>query len=311
MTNPLRRSVASRRFALMLDDPSSGSALGGIVGMVDGGAIKADVIEQRIGAQARVVKTVGNPQFDPMTAQVGTAISSGLCTWIQDSFEGRCSRRNGTVLRLDLDGRVIHTINFREALITEVTVPACDPKATDFQSLSIKFQPEWSENVLADGEQIRGDIPSNQKLFNSRRFALTIDGVEPFQCTKVEAQTLKQDVKVFQVGSNQLPQLEPTKLTVPNLVFHVPLVDAGPLFDWHKTFVLEGQSSNANEKTAHLAFKSDMGDELIRIDYEGVGIISMTVSKSQAVGGQPEPSTVKVECYVEKMTISYVNASVS
>src|SRR5262245_3552809 len=100
---PLRRSFVSRRFALNLDDPNGGRTLGGVVGMLDGGAIKGDVIEQRVGAMSRAVKTIGNPVFEPFTAQIGMAISPMLTNWIADSFAGRYTRMSGSVERLNTD----------------------------------------------------------------------------------------------------------------------------------------------------------------------------------------------------------------
>jgi T4-like virus tail tube protein gp19 len=302
------RSSVAKRFALMLDSPG-GQELGAIVSMVDGGGIKGDVIEQRIGADRRITKVIGNSGYDPISAQIGMAVSGPVIDWIRKSLQRKCYRIGGSVMQLDMDGKTTHAMNFRDALLTELTIPAADPKSNETQSITVKFQPEFCEHITTDGEQIRQRVTSRQKHFSSRHFRFEIDKFGSIPTTKVEALTVKQTVTPFRVGAENLPYFEPSNVQIPNITFMVPLQLADQLFAWHKEFVVEGKNGNSNETTASLTFLSqNMKEELVRVTFDGVGMISMSINKSQNIG-QADSQQAKVELYAEAMDITFPGAT--
>ena len=79
-------------------------------------------------------------------------------------------------------------------------------------------------------------------------------------------------------ANNQIKKLE-----FPNIIITVPEVAAQPLVDWHKTFVIDGNNDEAQERSGYLEFFSpNMQNVLLRLDFKNMGIFRLTPDKVEA-----------------------------
>ena len=301
----IKRGIVGRRFGLSFDNAQAG----GILGSVEGGAIKADPVKQPLGGHARKIMSITNPTFDPIKVQAGMAMSQHFWSWIEESWKGNLQRRSGAIMHLDLDANIVHTMNFYEALITETGIPAADPNAKEPGFMTVTFHPERIEHDLKTSSKWSSPYDKmTQSRFMPSNFRLTLDGLGKIPASKVEAMVVKQPVKPIPTGPNTHPYLEPVGFELPDLVFTVPIGDAEKLFQWHDEFIIKGKNGADNEKTGSLVFlDTTLREELLTISFEGVGIKSLVVSKSQPIGST-EPQTVRVECYMEAIALKYHGA---
>ena len=73
-TSKLSRPYISSRFVLELDD-GGGSQNVGTLQSIEGGSFKSDVVDEKVGNQAIVMKYSGRPKFDEVTVQIGMAMA--------------------------------------------------------------------------------------------------------------------------------------------------------------------------------------------------------------------------------------------
>ena len=295
----LSRARANRFFAVVLDGyPNIGQ-----VKSVEGGKISADVVTQPIGGHAMRVKNVGSLQIEPFTVQVPLSVSDACWDWVAKSWSGQVERRNGAILTFDETRNLVHEQQFTDALILEATIPALDASGKEPAIMSVKFQAEQSKHITkppTSNESL--PQPTVQKIWTTQNFRLDIDGQKQEGISKIEAFTLKQNVKPVAVGAQRVYQLEPTSLEYPNLTITMPLSNAGAFFSWHEEFVVQGKNSAKKEKTGAITLLDPTrSKDLLTVNLAGVGIASITVDKGDAAGAAIK--MVKIELYVERMEL--------
>src|SRR6266568_2478503 len=303
MPNPVTsRSAVGRYFQLLLDD---GSDPAGFVRSVDFGGIKGDLLAQQVGGQAYRVKGIHNPVVDPVTVQVGFSMSSGFYDWVQASWDGECTRQNGSIIIYDHNLNPLYEYQFKHALILETTVPTLDASSKDPAFMTIKFQPEVAEHKLfPTGSYIQPKRPGVQKLRLPCNFRVDIGGPVK-RVSKIETFTVKQNAKPVSCGPDWMYQIAPTSLEYPNITMTLSMVEAQMFFDWHKDFVVDGNNGPDKEKTGAITMLSqDLQEELLTVELKQLGICNLTVEKSDA-GGQDAFSRVKVDLYCEEMSLEW------
>jgi hypothetical protein len=298
-----QRSFVSRYYQLLLD----GHEPAGFVRSVEYGAIKGELLAQPVGGQPWKTKHIHNPTIDPITVQVGMSMSKDFFEWVAKSWKGEVERRSGSIITYDHDMNPMYEYTFEEALILETTIPALDATSKEPMFLTIKFQPEVaSHNFQPGGEYVHPRTPKKQKLWTPANFRLEIDGLDVTRVSKIDQITVKQNVKPMTTGPDWMYQLEPTSLEYPNLSVTFSMVAAQKWFDWHNEFVIGGSNGPDNEKTGSITLLShDLQDELFEIDLRALGMVNISVEKSDAAG-QDTIRRVKAELYCEEMTFKFL-----
>ncbi len=295
------RSYVSRYFALVLD----GYENAGFLRSVDGGAIKGELIAQQVGGQPYRVKHINNPIIEPVSVQVGMAMSNKFYDWVKKSWAGEVERRNGAIVTADFQRKIVHEFQFTEALVLETTIPALDAAAKDPAYMTVKFQAETATHVEPPSGQVVSALsPGEQKNWLPSNFRVEIDGLDCSGINKVDSFTVKQNVKQMACGPDWMYQLEPTSLEFPNLTFYMAESRAGDFFQWHNDFVINGNNRHDFEKTgAIILLNSARNKELLRINLNAIGIVSIASEKADVQ--QDAIRRVKVEAYVEEMAFEY------
>ena len=289
------RSYATGHFALELD-----GILIGLLKSVDGGAISADVVsEKQIDYFSK--KHITNVKYEEFTAQCGFSMSKAIYDWINKSWTGNAQRKNGAVVAADFNYDAKSERRFRDALLTETTIPACDGSSKEPAYLTIKFAPEEITNQKASGKLA---LPSTkgQKQWLPSNFKLEIDGLDCTKVSKVDAFTVKQGVVTDPVGEERDYEKEPGKLEFPNLSIMLAESAAQTWFDYFQSFVIQGNSGEANEKSGTLSFlDSTLKETLAHIRFFNLGIFKLSDEKADASSNQIK--RIRAELYCERMEI--------
>jgi phage tail-like protein len=292
------RSYVSRFFALDLDHE-----MVGWLSSVEGGSVKAEVITQSVGGEMQRTKHLAIPSYEAISVKVGMSMSKSFYQWIRDSWDGKITRKNGSVFSLDHDLTVQHEQSFSRALVTETTLPALDGSSKEPGYMTVKFQPEESKHKVASGRKLQANFSQTQKQWLPANFSIDIDGLDCTRVNKIESLTIKQDVKRLEVGSKRLYELEPTKIEFPNLVVTFPLSNAASWIAWHEDFVIKGNNSGDKEKQASINLLTPKREELLTITCTGLGIHNLTIDKGDS--GTDSVRRVKAEMYCETMALTY------
>src|SRR5262249_40943580 len=130
------RSYTSGFFALKLDNVNCG-----IVQKVEGGDVEGAVINIPVAHDDYTKKQVGGPRFKPINLQMGLGMGKPVRDWIIASLEMNYLRKSGEVQFADFKRDIRTVREFTDALVSEVTFPACDAGSKEPAYMGLKFTP--------------------------------------------------------------------------------------------------------------------------------------------------------------------------
>ena len=301
------RNTVEAHYALELDHVAAGWLLG-----TTGGHAAADVgagAGKKGGARQN---HAGSIKYEDITLVFGTGMSKALYQWIKDSFDAKPTRKNGAIIATDYDHKEISRLEFSNALITEVGLPALDAGSKDAAKMTIKISPEVVRTKASPGGQsIPGAYPTTslpQKKWLLNGFKLVIDdsNLAPgyTHTSKIEALTLKQKVTQTKAGEKRDYSKTSGSLQLPNLVITLPESHAQGFYQWHQQSVINGTSGKGKQKNGTLQYLApDLNTVLFTLKFGNLGIFKVTPDKVESHKGGIR--RVKVEMYVEKISFDY------
>jgi phage tail-like protein len=273
------------RFALELDSKQGA----GWLTSVDGGHFKAQAVTSMVGADNYVTKYAGKPTYDDITITVGAAMSPAFWTWVKGSLEGKPERHSGAVVAYDFDNCERSRRSFYQALISEIQFPALDAASKAAAAINIKLSPERVSYEKGNGSKLQPSQANNestkQKMWMSNNFRFTLDrfkGDESLHNAKVESFTVKQNIIQNPVGFELETRKEVGRLELPNLVVTFPESLSHGWFDWYNIAVVQGNRGKQYTTGAIHYLSQDKSKELMRIDLDGVSLVSLEVDKWEA-----------------------------
>ncbi|MGE0551144.1 MAG: phage tail protein [Kofleriaceae bacterium] len=299
------RAYAAAHFALVLDDQRTV----GLFRSIEGGGVKADVMQYQYGANHERWRLVGKPKFEDIKAQVGMAMSEPFYKWIEKFFSGVAERKSGAIIATDFYYVERARREFSQALIRELTFPKLDSSDKSAAYMTIAFAVEGIVFKRGDGAKLQqAEGMTTQKLWKVCNFRFVLDGLERAckRVTKIDAFTIKQNIIDYHGGGFRAPIKTPGAIEFPNLSFYVPEADAQPFFDLVKQRVVDGKARGHGAKRAGSIeiFDNDARQTtLFTVTFTEADIVSVAPDKSDA--GSEEIKQVKVELSTERMAFAY------
>jgi phage tail-like protein len=294
-----KRGFVSGTFALRLDGTDAGWLKD-----TEGGSAVADVIEVKQGTQTFAQKHIGQPKYEDITVQAGFSMSKAFYDWIAASWKMNFARKDGSVVAADFNREAMQERQFYNALITETGIPACDGSSKEPGYLALKFGPEFTRTMKANGK-VSGLNSTTQKLWLPSNFKLEIDGLDCTRVNKIDAFTIKQTVVTSVIGDGRDFQKEPTAVEFPNLKITFASTSGASWMKWYDDFVIKGNSSDSDEKNGRLLFLTpNLQSALAEIRFFNMGIFALFDGVFDPVD---EPSArMRAELYVERMEFNYL-----
>jgi hypothetical protein len=293
------RSFTAGRFALDLD-----GQIAGYIKSCAGGNIKGEVAVHNLGPDNVQKKHLATIVHEPFTVEVGMGCTEALYEWIQSSFDKGCITKNGEVVAANFDYEAQSARCFYDAHISEVTIMALDGASKEPGYMTIKIDPERIRYEKRGGEKLNGSIGVATKKWLCSNFRFELGSLPCTRVAKIDSFTWKQAVIKDEVGVFREPTKHPAKVEVPNLKLTISMADLAAWAEWHRTFVIEGKCSDADELNGEIAFLGpDCKEELGAIELDHVGIISLQQAKVEA--NKEEVARFEVELYCEKFRFRY------
>jgi hypothetical protein len=294
-------SFAGGRFAIMLE----GAGFLGFVKKLSGGLIKGELAEHQLGPGNVRKKHIASISYEDITVDVGMGMAPGFYEWIQAAFDSEHISKNGEIHACDFDLRSMSIREFRDAHISEVTIPALDGSSKDPAYMTVKLSPGEIEYRPGTGGRIAGEVRRPRKKWRCSNFRFELGDLPCRRVARIDSFAWKMGVIKDEVGAFRIPTKHPARIEVPNLRVTVSMADLKPWEDWHRSFVIEGNCGEDAELDGAITFLGrDPGEELARIDLINVGILSLDTWGRQA--DKEEVSRFIVELYVEEMRFEYL-----
>jgi hypothetical protein len=295
-----KRAYTAGHFELVIDGHKSTA----YVKSVEGGHVRASTIEEPIGPENHRIKHTSVVDIEPFTCDCGMSGLGDVLRWVQGSWRKKFDRRSGQITHANFDLKRTFEHEFYDALISETTFPTLDGGAKDAAFMKIKIQPERIKSAKNTSAPVFVGAGQKQKMWTPSSFRFSIDGIDEMLYTnKIESFTVKQGIKKLYTGEDRFPQIEPTKLEIPNIVGTISLEYADKLLEWYDEYVVKGQSDPKAQKSGSIEYLApDKKTVLFEISLFGLGMHHLSIAQSSA--NQDAMKRVKFELYASGIDIS-------
>lgn len=298
------RGYTAGKYGLELD-----GVLAGWVSKVSGGGATADVVSEKIGPDHVVKKHLAGVRYEDILVEAGTGMSKAFYQWIEDTFGGKYTRKNGAIIAADFNFKEHGRTDFNHGLLTELTLPALDAASKDAAKMTLRIQPEFTRTIKGSGKQLAtsGGKVVVQKKWLPANFRLDIPGLDCKSVNRIEPLVLKEKVVDNPVGELRDYQKEPAHGEFGNLTVTLAESHADSWYKWFDDFVVKGNCGEDKEKSGSLAYLTpDMKTELFRVTFSNLGIFKLAEEHIEA--HSEGVRRVKAELYVERMQFDYKGA---
>ncbi len=271
---PSSRGFAGGRFALELDGQSVG-----VVSAYRGGNVFADVLEFTSGGDLIPRKSPGELHYEEIVIMTGLGMDAAFWEWVANMVGGEPVQKDGAIVMADANSNVLRRLEFKNALITEVSFPALDAANKEPGLMTVKFQPELT-SVKPGAGKLAGGATAKQKLWVTSNFRLNIGSLPCARTSKVEALVIKQKVTEYRDGGEGTVHLLPGRLEYPNLVITFPAVDGTAWQSYFEDFILNGNNGNDHELGGTLDLMGpDLKTVLARLQFLNLGIFRLALAE--------------------------------
>jgi len=288
---PPPRRPAAGSYLLKLDGKACG-----FLKSVEGGEATAEVVRIPGPAGDDDPKRLGPTRFRPLMLQLDLSMAQPVYEWIAASWRANPPRKNGSVVMLDRGLEAKSERQFFDAIVTETTIPALDASSRDPAFLAVQLNPARTSFGPASGKAGSAAGRPEQKLWLPSNFRLAIDGLDCSKVAKIDAFVVKQSAADDSVGRDRG---EPSTLRVrfPDLRISLSESSAQSWVDWHKSFVIDGNSGRGEQRDGSLLLLApDLQSQLARIELVGLGIFSLVSDKAEVGADQIRRMTASLYC---------------
>jgi phage tail-like protein len=292
-------------YALELDgDPV------GRLSSFSGGDATADVVVEKVGADAIAHKHLADVRYEDICLTCGADMAPTFYDWLQQTLDSNVSRKNGAIVAYDYSGKEASRLNFFNALVSEVGFPALDVGLNDAAKLTIKLSPEYTREDTTGKSTARG-MSSKPTRWVVSNFRLTIDGKPYPHVAQIEAIALSLAITSNPVGTVRDYAREPAYLIVPDLVITSADVAndtaTAALRNWFYSFVVQGSNGQDQEKSGKLEYlTSDLKTVLFTLDLRQLGVYRLVRPNDESPDAIPK---FRAALYCEQMQFSYGDSS--
>jgi hypothetical protein len=258
----------------------------------EGGAPVGVVVSSPAGASHFREKHLAGVQYEPIAIVASFGSARPLFEWIKTAWQGTPLQKSGALIRVGANGRPVSRREFVKAVLAETTIPKLDGASNSPADVTVRVAPELTRDVTPPTTlPPAGPAPGT---FLSSNFRLNITGLDCTKISKIDSFTVKRHL----TGETR----EANLLEFPNLRTELATVSAESWRTWFRSFVIDGNSSAANEKAGTLSFLApNLSTVLATINFHNLGIFRLENAPPETSG---EVMRVVAELYCERMELT-------
>jgi hypothetical protein len=260
-----------------------------------------DVAQLKAGSGNDTFNTVANLKYGEASMEVGASMGKGLSDWVQSAFNKQHIYKDGSCVIAGPDFKAQRRINWLQALVTEVGLPALDASSKDAAKFTIKFTPEVLRWEKAGGEVITAPPGTKVKPFVASNFRVEIGDLLCKNIVKVDAMSFKVKTTVDAVGERKENDLIPTAIEHPELKLTIQRKDEDAWATAFKKWAIDGQSHQEHELSGRIVYLAhDMSTELGELQIARIGFKEMSFA---AMERSDKGATFTVSMYIEDLKL--------
>lgn len=270
-----------------------------------GGSAAAQVVEI-VMPDGTIKKHLSTINYEPLVLDV--APGSPLDAWANTMLTGAQVRKNGS-----LSGGSIpagQQLQFRDALMTAVTVPVLDASNTNPAYLRMTLAPEQIIQAA-----LSAPLTGSMNSWLDSDFRLSMGTLETNGVARIEPLTGSMEMSSDAIGEQRISTATPGKRTVSNMRVTLSTTDAAPATNWlawFDDFVIKGNNGDDKERsfTVQLGVgkrtevsgvqRSYTEANLLNLKGSGVGIIAIR-ALPQTPGSMIRQ--LQIDLYIERLEV--------
>jgi hypothetical protein len=300
--NGLNAVTATRTYSGTSNVLEIGGVLVAKVSVVAAGGPFGEVVENDLGGGQRD-KYIGTVRQSDIVVEMNVSEASAMQSWMAESWTGGGAVRSGSLTSFDFNGNPTTQTQFSNATLSSVLVPGVDSAVSGPATLRIAITPE-SASVTKGSGSAKTLAAKTASATNAFRFELA--GLPTTKISKVEPFEITSKVDEVSIGETREPTKSPARVTIPNLRVVVGSADAGPWKTWVNDFLVNGNTTSANERAGALTYLDQtLTKTLARVDLTGCGPVRAT---AVAASGDALPN-LAVDLYCEGMATDFPTAT--
>ena len=278
----------SRQYSAAMIGLELGGVFVGYVESLAGGEPYADVVIEPAGGDNIARKHLGAVHYEPIVIEVGRDLDEAFFKWAGDALVGSSKPKDGRVRFFDYAGTERDSLEFSEASITKIELPQLSGSSHASARLTVTIAPTKTRRVQPAGGSVAPIAKKASKLL-AGNFTVEISG----------CQSASQFVSaVDAISVSCTPAVDISLITMTVAASH-----AADFRKWFEEFVLNGQSSNENERSAKINLcDPTLKNNLLTVGLEHVGIVRLTEANEST--GSTTIQRVAIELYCEMMSLS-------
>ncbi len=291
---------AGSRYAMEIDGNPVGPMLS-----FSGLDWEADIATTVSGTGARK-KNVSAVRQTPGRLTMSSIMGQALYGWIRASIDAADNRggltRSGSFQVVDFNGKPISAMTFKDARLTEFTVPAMDGSSKEVGHFELAF-----DTARADWVKPAATAPSpgtfTTKPWISSLFKVEIGSLPCKRVARIESFTWRSTPRSGSGGAEpgRLPASRVDEATVPDITLSISMADYLPWIEAAQRWFVEGRRLEADEMSGRITLLGPSmkdADAVGSIELFGLGFKRFSLppfTRSDAV------ARFSVQLYVERM----------
>jgi hypothetical protein len=294
------RTNTAGRFAVEIN----GNSLG-FVKSIEGGGMYADVIEEAAAPNGATPKHLGAVRCEDITLRVGLQ-ENVVPDMVQALLSGKPQPMNCTLIDADFDYKIRTQTQFKNATLSEFTLPALDGSSKEAGYFTLKLTPESGTISGGSGQTYSAKVGAKQKAWMTSNFRIDIDGIPTTRVARIEPLTFRMPIAGGGGGAGGVqrePVKQPGVLALPTLRLSVSQADAALWRAWFEQFVLKGNNGPANEKKGSITLLApDMKTSLLTFNLYNIGIARLAEAPREA--NSEKIARFEADLYFERIEIA-------
>lgn len=278
---------------------------------VDGGNAFADVaVDPAIDAVQR--KHLSLLRYEDITLGVPFGAAPALMAWIGTWLSKGPQQKSGAIVYVDVNFKDTKRLEFLNAVISEVSLPACNAGVpARGESLIVRLTPQETRLTGGTGRTMNMSLARTTTVVSPANFRMNVQGLES-SCTRIRTVSAPVGKRTT---AGQLPKSEAVRekplpaglLDCSTVTVTLPENDAGPFYQWFNDFALRGNTNQ--ERAGRLEYLSpDRTRVIAAVDFGNLGITRYApLPPSDAQGGgiaAVSTTLVQVDMFCETMNLT-------
>jgi hypothetical protein len=297
----LKPAYTTSTVALELD-----GIFAGFLTSVEGGNAFAEILAEPVGPDLIQRKRPGPVRFEDLIIEVPfDRDAKPLNDWITATLTANPVQHDGAIIFADFNLIEVKRLEFFNATLTEVTVPAAD--AADGKNpalLTLRLTPQTTRLAGGTGKKL-SDRRLKSKAVLAGNFRLNVQNLEQAckRITKVSPISAKRALSGAPMGQEKFRQAPSAGgvLDCSKVSITLPEADAGPFYSWFDYTVVKGQPDA--ERSGLLEWLDPTSKTVLAsVQLGGLGIVRYAPEAAEA-GTEARGSVVQIEMYCETMNI--------